>query len=133
MTNTFAEALLHCLCNCELSHSRQLTSSANDSRAEEQPLKIPFAAAIVLYANQDKPEFAKMILEITAEKTQSALEAGQLRKFKLLLRFLGCLQDLFESGGVFDVLGELFDRAVDLQTASSEDVCGEIKIMGDCC
>ena len=63
------------------------------------------------------------ILAKVESKLQSFLKAGQWREVKLLLRFLGCLQGLFTGDGVFPILGELFDRAVDLQTASSEDVC----------
>ena len=53
---------------------------------------------------------------------QEHLEAGAWREVKLVLRFLGCLQGLLEGDGVFPVLEDLFSRAVDLQTASSEDV-----------
>lgn len=41
---------------------------------------------------------------------------------KLVLRFLACLQGVLDGDGVFPILDELFSRAVDLQTASSEDV-----------
>jgi nuclear cap-binding protein subunit 1 len=50
------------------------------------------------------------------------LERGSWREVKLLLRFLGCLQDLYDGDGVFAILDELFLRAVDLQVASPEDV-----------
>ena len=53
---------------------------------------------------------------------QHYLEAGYWREVKLVLRFLACLQGLFEEDGVFPLLEELFSRAVDLQTSSSEDV-----------
>ena len=47
---------------------------------------------------------------------------GAWREVKLVLRFLACLQGLLEGEGVFPILEDLFSRAVDLQTASSEDV-----------
>lgn len=59
---------------------------------------------------------------MTQKATQEKLETGNWRIFKLLLRFLACLQGLFEGEGIFSVLDELFSRAVDLQAASSEDV-----------
>jgi hypothetical protein len=53
---------------------------------------------------------------------QSALEAGDWREFKLLLRFFACLQGILEGDGVFPVLDQLFDLAADQQAASQEDV-----------
>jgi len=88
----------------------------------EQPLKIPFVAAIILNTNNDKQEFTKLVLEKTAARAQSYIDNGEWRSFKLVLRFLACIQDIFEDDGVFGILEELFNRAVDLQTASSEDV-----------
>ena len=91
-------------------------------RALEQPLKIPFVAAIVLHANQQTPDFVGQVLAKVTPRLQSHLNAGELRSVKLLLRLLACMQSLFAGEGVFAVLEELFNRAVDLQTASSEDV-----------
>ena len=99
---------------------------ADSSRTVEQPLKIPFIAAIVLHANAQKPEFTTEILQKVAEALQKNLETGSWREVKLLLRFLGCLQGLFEDDGVFTVLEDLFSRAVDLQTQSSEDVSSSV-------
>lgn len=39
-----------------------------------------------------------------------------------MLRFLALCQGLYTDEGVLPVLEELFNRAVDLQTASAEDV-----------
>jgi hypothetical protein len=89
----------------------------------EQPFKIPFAAAVVLVANTHKPEIAKEVLSRAGAAAQTHLENEAWREFKLHLRFLGLLQGLFEGEGVFPVLEDLFSRALDLQTASSEDVC----------
>jgi nuclear cap-binding protein subunit 1 len=41
---------------------------------------------------------------------------------KLYLKLLACLQGCLEGDGVFPLLEELFSRAADLQTASSDDV-----------
>ncbi|KAI9728764.1 MAG: hypothetical protein M1828_002870 [Chrysothrix sp. TS-e1954] len=90
----------------------------------EQPFKIPFIAAIVRHVNLHKPELANRFMEKIADRTQASLDKGQWRSLKLLLRFLGCLQPLFEDDGVFSLLDELFNRAVDLQAASSEDALG---------
>ena len=88
----------------------------------EQPLKIPFVAAVVLIINPQKPELAEEILTEAGRAIREYLEAGQWREVKLVLRLLGCLQGLLEGDGVFTILEELFSRAADLQTASSEDV-----------
>jgi nuclear cap-binding protein subunit 1 len=88
----------------------------------EQPLKIPFIATTVLVANTIKSDLAADILKRAVERFQRNVDAGAWREVKLLLRFFGCLQCIFEGDGVFAILEELFARAVDLQTASSEDV-----------
>ena len=91
-------------------------------RTLEQPFKIPFAAAIVLVANPQRPELAAEVLKKAGQALQTHLDLGLWREVKLLLRLLGGLQGLFEGEGIFPILEELFARAVDLQTASSEDV-----------
>ena len=91
-------------------------------RVVEQPLKIPFVAGAVLYANVEKSSVAEEILARAGPMCQEALDAGDWRSFKLLLRFLACLAPLFKEDGIVPILDELFNRAVDLQTASPEDV-----------
>ena len=91
-------------------------------RVVEQPLKIPFVAGAVLYANSEKSDVAQEILGRAGPMCQDALDAGDWRAFKLLLRFLACLAPLFKEDGIIPILDELFNRAVDLQTASQEDV-----------
>ena len=91
-------------------------------RVLEQPLKIPFLAGVVQATNQQKPDLGREILEKSAAQTQGLINAGDWREVKLLLRFLGSLQGMLEGHGVFPIFEELFARAVDLQTASSEDV-----------
>lgn len=89
----------------------------------EQPFKIPFVAAVVMHANINKPAVAAEILKRTAEFCQQHMDQGKWREVKLMLRFLACLSGLFADDGIFPLLDELFNRAVDLQTASAEDVC----------
>lgn len=86
-------------------------------------MKIPFIASIVLLLNKRNPEFTQDILKSIAGAAQRHLDSGNWREVKLYLRFLGCLQGLFEGNGIFTLLEELFSRAADLQMASSEDVC----------
>lgn len=90
--------------------------------ALEQPLKTPFVAAVVLVANALRPEAMEIVLERLAKDLDAAIAAGQWREVKLYLKFLACLQGSLEGEGVFPLLEELFNRAADLQTASSEDV-----------
>lgn len=75
-----------------------------------------------MHANEHKPEVAAEILKRTADFCQEHVEAGNWRQVKLILRFLACLSGLYSDDGVFPILDELFNRAVDLQTASAEDV-----------
>jgi nuclear cap-binding protein subunit 1 len=91
-------------------------------RVVEQPLKIPFVAGAVLYANSEKSNVAEEVLGRAGSMCQEALDAGDWRSFKLLLRFLACLAPLYQEDGIVPILDELFNRAVDLQTASPEDV-----------
>jgi len=57
-----------------------------------------------------------------ADRAQEALNAGEWKEFKLLLRFFACLQSLYPDEGVFPFLGQLFDTVVDLQSANENDV-----------
>ena len=79
-------------------------------------------AAAVLAANSRKPEIASELLSRSASVIQQHLKIGAWREVKLVLRFLGCMQGMLDGDGVFPILEELFSRAADLQTASSEDV-----------
>ena len=92
------------------------------TRIVEQALKIPFVAAVTLAINLQKPELAQEVLTKATVALNEQFRAGAWREVKLLLRFLACLQGILEDDGIFPVLEELFSRAVDLQTASSEDV-----------
>ncbi len=95
---------------------------SNGSSTKEQPLKIPFLAAIILHANVQKPEFTTEILAKVGASLQKHMNLGEWREVKLHLRLLGCLQGMFEGDGVFPILDDLFSRAADLQMKSSEDV-----------
>lgn len=90
--------------------------------AVEQPLKTPFTAAVVLLANVARPEVVDLLLAKLAGLVEGGIRTGEWRAVKMYLKLLGCLQGCLEGEGVFPVLEELFARAVDLQTASSEDV-----------
>ncbi|KAJ4302240.1 Nuclear cap-binding protein subunit 1 [Collariella sp. IMI 366227] len=92
--------------------------------AVEQPLKTPFTAAVVLVANATRPEVVDLLLVKLAALVEQKIGSGEWRDVKLYLKLLGCLQGCLEGEGVFPVLEELFSRAVDLQTASSEDTIG---------
>ncbi|KAI1663074.1 MIF4G like-domain-containing protein [Daldinia decipiens] len=90
----------------------------------EQPLKTPFVAAVVLVANSLKPDILGDLLTRVATATEEKVIIGEWRDVKLYLKFLACLQSSLEGDGVFPLLEELFSRAVDLQTASSDDTIG---------
>ncbi|CRG88750.1 Nuclear cap-binding protein subunit 1 [Talaromyces islandicus] len=90
----------------------------------EQPFKIPFVATVILAVNAQKPDVVVDVLKKIGSALGNALDAGVWRDVKLLVRLLGCLQGALEGDGVFAILEELFSRAVDLQTASSEDSIG---------
>lgn len=118
----------------------------------EQPLKTPFVAAVVLVVNtlsykpvppqngedaaggdtamvegqSEEPIPCSGVVDDLLQKAAAAVEekvkAGKWRAVKLYLKLLACLQSCLEGDGVFPILDALFDRAVELQTASSEDV-----------
>lgn len=88
----------------------------------EQPLKTPFVAAVVLVGNTLQPGIVDIILSRIASSLETRIALGEWREVKLHLKFLACLQSCLEGDGVFPILEELFNRAADLQTASSEDV-----------
>ncbi|RMZ86958.1 hypothetical protein DV736_g5819, partial [Chaetothyriales sp. CBS 134916] len=90
----------------------------------EQPLKIPFLAAAVLVANSQKPEYTAELIGKILARLQPLIDSGSWREVKLYLRFLGGLQGLWEGDGVFPVLEQLFNKAIELQTNSSDDTLG---------
>ena len=108
--------------SCERSSAYRMRRELTSARTIEQPLKIPFVAATVLLANAQKPDLTTDVLAKIGDALQQQLILGKWREVKLYLRFLGCLQGIFEGEGIFAILEELFSRAADLQMKSSEDV-----------
>lgn len=90
--------------------------------ALEQPLKTPFVAAVILIVNTLKPAVVEELLAKAATQTEERAKAGDWSEVKLYLKLLACLHSCLAGEGIFPLLEELFSRAVDLQTASSEDV-----------
>ncbi|KAH8664090.1 MIF4G like-domain-containing protein [Xylariales sp. PMI_506] len=90
----------------------------------EQPLKTPFVAAVIIVANSLNPDITKDILERIVPATEEQIKLGEWRNVKLYLKFLACLQGCLEGDGLYPVLEELFNRAVELQTSSSDDTIG---------
>ncbi|CAI7583248.1 unnamed protein product [Penicillium pancosmium] len=90
----------------------------------EQPMKIPFVAAVTLATHNLKPELSAEVLKKASNLLQKHIDSGSWREVKLLIRFLGSLQAIFEGDGIFPLLEEFFARAADLQSASSEDLLG---------
>lgn len=95
----------------------------------EQPLKTPFVAAVIQFANTHKSDIAEEILAKLSASIESKIQEGQWRDVKLYLKLVACLQGCFLGEGVFPILEALFERAVELQTASSEDVGSSISLM----
>ncbi|KAF2012681.1 hypothetical protein BU24DRAFT_435091 [Aaosphaeria arxii CBS 175.79] len=90
----------------------------------EQPVKIPFVAAVIFYGNDAKSEIMADALKRVSSRAQEALNGGLWKEFKLMLRFLACLQARYDGDGVFTLLNQLFDTVVDLQSANENDVVG---------
>ena len=111
-----------CLCCCGLRCRSLFAYLLICCSVVEQPFKIPFVAAVVFYGNQIKADITVEAMKRVGDRLQKALVDGQWKEFKLLLRFLACLQPLFEEDGIFAFLGQLFDTVVDLQSANENDV-----------
>jgi len=110
-------------CNCESSKCvAARISLLTIYSLIEQPFKIPFVAAVALYGNEVKPEIAIEAMKRVGDRAQEALNAGEWKEFKLLLRFFACLQPLYQDEGVFTLLSQMFDTVVDLQSANENDV-----------
>jgi nuclear cap-binding protein subunit 1 len=112
-----------CFCNCApASYMLGRATLLISCSLVEQPFKIPFVASVALYGNEVKPEIPIEAMKRVGNRAQEALNAGDWKEFKLLLRFFACLQPLYEGDGVFTLLGQLFDTVVDLQSANENDV-----------
>lgn len=108
--------------NYEDEHLRRTFLDLVSQLHVEQPLKTPFVAAVILVANTRKPELIDEVLDRLVKDMQDKIGRGEWRDVKLHLKLLACLQSVLEGDGLFPFLDELFSRAADLQTASSEDV-----------
>lgn len=89
----------------------------------EQPFKIPFVAAVVLVVNTLKSELVKEVLGRAVMRVNAAVEGGEWREVKLLMKFLGGLQGIFDGEGVWIPIQDILERAVELQTDNNEEVC----------
>jgi nuclear cap-binding protein subunit 1 len=105
-------------------HNHPTGYGANSFSTVEQPFKIPWIASVILLANARKPEFGAEVIKKIGDVLQKNINEGNWREVKLYLRFLACLQGALSDEGIFPLLEALFQRAVDLQTASSEDALG---------
>lgn len=68
------------------------------------------------------------VLARVAAAVEEKVKVGEWRTVKLYLKLLACLSNALDGEGVFPILDALFDRAVELQTASSEDVSSPITL-----
>lgn len=89
----------------------------------EQPFKIPFVAAVVLVVNTLKSELVKEVLGRAVMRVNEVVVKGEWREVKLLMKFLGGLQGLFDGEGVWIPIQDILERAVELQTDNNEEVC----------
>jgi nuclear cap-binding protein subunit 1 len=88
----------------------------------EQPFKIPFVAAVVLQVNVLRSEMCEEVLRRAGERVNTAVAKGEWREVKLLMKFLGGLQGIFEGEGLWVTLQDFLTKALDLQTENNEEV-----------
>ena len=62
------------------------------------------------------------LLTKAAAQVEEKVRLGEWRAVKLYLKLLACLQSCLEGDGVFPILEDLFNQAVELQTNNNEDV-----------
>ena len=79
-------------------------------------------AAVVLVSNSGLAETGDGILNDTYRSLQTYLDEGNLTKVKLVIRFLGCCQGMYQGDGIFKPLNELLDKAEGLKAAGNQ-VC----------
>ena len=106
----------------------------------ELPPKIPYYASLFVVANARKQVIGKDILEFTVGKVKELIEAGDLVRGKLMLRFLAGLTRIVEGDGVMDVIGEIVSKIEGEETnvpiSLKEEVDGRrgrIIWLGWCC
>ncbi|KKY39537.1 putative cap binding protein [Diaporthe ampelina] len=64
------------------------------------------------------------LLTKAAAQVEEKVRLGEWRAVKLYLKLLACLQSCLEGDGVFPILEDLFNQAVELQTNNNEDTIG---------
>ncbi|RKF71595.1 Nuclear cap-binding protein subunit 1 [Golovinomyces cichoracearum] len=90
----------------------------------EQPFKIPFIAAVVMFTDTMQRELVTEVLEKSVSRLNEYIQKGNWREVKLLMKFLGSLQGILEGEGIWIVLQDFLTKAVDLQTENNEDIIG---------
>lgn len=93
-------------------------------RVLEQPIKIPFLAAVILHANDLNSDIGTETLRVAVSRLSHSMKMGHWRNVKLLLRFLACVHEMIEGDGMFTFLNTLFQRAADQQAESPDDTFG---------
>jgi nuclear cap-binding protein subunit 1 len=118
----------------------------------EQPFKIPFVAGVCVVVNgldaqkegkdgeeidvngngfialddaEGKGKGAGIVGEVlkrVGERINTAIQGGEWREVKLLMKFLGGMQGVLEGEGCWIILQDLLTKAVDLQTENNEEV-----------
>lgn len=88
----------------------------------EQPFKIPFVAAALVWANAGQAALGAEILERATQRLDGSVRVGAWREVKLLLRLLAGCQGMLEGDGIWSVLQDLLTKAVELQTGDNEEV-----------
>ena len=81
-----------------------------DSSVTELPPKIPYYAGLFVIANARKQVIGQDILDFTVDKIKELIEAGDLVRGKLMLRFLAGLTRIVEENGVMDIIGEIVSK-----------------------
>lgn len=107
-----------------LSHKPPQPQQSNGGKGDGGDTKMEEAVDAQKEETQSQPCTAVMddMLGRVAAAVEEKVKVGEWRTVKLYLKLLACLQNALDGEGVFPILDALFDRAVDLQTASSEDV-----------
>jgi hypothetical protein len=101
-----------------------------NSSVLELPPKIPYFASLFVVANARKQIIGKDILDFSLAKLKELLEAGDLTKGKLVLRFLAGLGRIVENDGIMDVIREMVSK-IEGQDANVFALRGGALIVGE--
>jgi hypothetical protein len=74
------------------------------------PPKIPYYASLFVVANARKQVIGRDVLDFAVRKVKELVEAGDLIKGKLMLRFLAGLSRIVEGEGVMVIIGEIVSK-----------------------